>query len=194
MVGKKKRLNFAVICLLVAVLGSISLLSAAPEDERKKPKSSRRTQREQGSSRMGRGRNPQQRQKMMTDRMKKNLGASDEEWTIIEPRLTKVMKLSRETSSGGMAMAMFAQRRGGPGQQRPGQADREQGKVAKATQQLRTTLENKEAKPEEIKARLTAVRKAKEQARQELSKAQQQLREVLSLKQEAQLVLTGMLE
>ena len=129
----------------------------------------------------------------MTDRMKKNLGASDEEWTIIEPRLTKVMRLSRETGLGS-GIAMMMQRRGGPGQQRPGQADREQGKVSKATQQLRTTLENKEAKPEEIKAKLTAVRKAKEQARQELSKAQQQLREVLSLKQEAQLVLMGMLE
>jgi chromosome segregation ATPase len=65
--------------------------------------------------------------------------------------------------------------------------------VSKASDALQTTLENTSATPEEIKAKLTALRTAREKARQELATAQKELREVLSLRQEAQMVLMGML-
>ena len=49
-------------------------------------------------------------------------------------------------------------------------------------------------KPEEIKEKLTALRKAREKAEQELTKAQEELRKVLTLHQEARLVLIGFLK
>jgi hypothetical protein len=56
-------------------------------------------------------------------------------------------------------------RPGGQGPETP------QTPIVKATEALRTALENKEAKPEEVKAKLTALRETKEKAKQELLKA-----------------------
>ena len=115
-------------------------------------------------------------QERMVERMKETLEASDEEWKILKPRVEKVLTLSR--------------RRFRP---QAGESAREQTQVEKCQEEVRKVLENKEAKPEEIKQKLTALRKAKEKAKQELAKAQQKLREVLTLRQEARLVLMGLL-
>jgi len=66
--------------------------------------------------------------------------------------------------------------------------------VEKATEQLRTTLENTSAKPEDIKNQLTTLRKAKEKHKQQLAAAQQELRKIVTVRQEAQLVLMGLLD
>jgi septation ring formation regulator EzrA len=87
----------------------------------------------------------------------------------------------------GFGMGTF-RRPGGQGPETP------QTPVAKITEELRTALENKEAKPEEIKAKLTALREAKEKAKQELLKAQKELTKGLAPRQEAQLVLMGILD
>ena len=57
----------------------------------------------------------QMRQRMM-ERWKEQLGADDESWKVIEPRLTKVMELSRDAMAGGRG-GMFGGMgmRGGPG-------------------------------------------------------------------------------
>jgi Spy/CpxP family protein refolding chaperone len=68
------------------------------------------------------------------------------------------------------------------------------GPVEQRTRELREVLADKEAKPEEIKAKLTAFRAAKEQARQELVKARQDLRQLMTLRQEAVLVVNGLLD
>ena len=62
-----------------------------------------------------------------------------------------------------------------------------------ASQALREVLEKDDTSPDEIRAKLTALRAAKESARQKLAAAQKDLRDVLTLKQEAQLVLFGQL-
>jgi hypothetical protein len=132
-------------------------------------------------------------QARMLERMKETLEASDEEWKVIEPRVEKVLTLSRQTR----VMAGFGQRFRPPQEQATGQQatgqQAEQTQVEKAQQDLRTVLENKQAKPEEIKQKLTALREAVEKAKQELAKAQQDLREILNVRQEAQLVLMGLL-
>lgn len=66
--------------------------------------------------------------------------------------------------------------------------------VEEKSRDLRELLANKEAKAEEIKARLTALRGAKEQERQDLVKARQSLRQLMTLRQEAVLVLNGLLD
>jgi hypothetical protein len=148
---------------------------------------------------------------MMEQRMKDQLGASDDEWKVLGPRLTKVMNLRRQTSGAGGMGRMFMGRRGGQGDQgdRPGRPQggqegarrgargpfgQEPTAVDKAAEALQTTLQNADATADEIKAKLTALRGAREKAKQELATAQQQLRQVLTLRQEAQLVMMGMLD
>jgi hypothetical protein len=153
---------------------------------------------------------PAQMRQRMAERMKEMLGADDMAWMVMEPRLMKVMELNRQANAGGRGMFGMMGRggRGGPGgpggpggDQGDPQANRrgrgpqgEQTALEKAMAQLRTTLENQSASPEEIKTQLTAVRSAREKARQELAVAQQDLKKILTLRQEATLVEMGMLE
>jgi hypothetical protein len=151
---------------------------------------------------------PAQMRQMMEQRMKEQLGCTDQEWQVLGPRVTKVMTLTRQTGMGaGMGRMFMGGRRGGQGGPQGGPQDggragrrgargpfgMEETAVSKASDALQTTLENASAAPDEIKAKLTALRTAKEKARQELATAQKDLRDVLSLRQEAQLVLMGML-
>jgi hypothetical protein len=151
---------------------------------------------------------PAQFRQRMMEQMKERLGADDQAWKVMEPRLTKVMELNRQANAGGRGMMFgFGGRggRGGPGgpggDQGGPQADRrgrgpqgEQTVLEKAMTQLRTTLENQSATPEEIKTQLTTVRQAREKAKQELAVAQQDLKKILTVRQEAMLVEMGMLE
>lgn len=171
----------------------------------------------------GRGNfDPERMQQMMEERLQEQLGATDEEWKVLGPRVMKVMTLSRQSRGmGGMGRMFMGRRRGqddrpdaqngrggGQGgragrQGAPDNADRggprrgmfgEPTPVDLAAEQLQTTLENPSASPEDIKSKLTALRTAREKAKQELAKAQKDLREVLTLRQEAELVVMGMLD
>ena len=66
--------------------------------------------------------------------------------------------------------------------------------TGKAMQDLRETLDNKEASADDIAKKLTALRDAREKARTELATAQKDLKEVLTPRQEALLVMMGQLE
>lgn len=144
----------------------------------------------------GRQFDPERMRQMMEQRMKEQLGATDQEWKVLGPRVMKVSELNRQIS--GFGGGMFGGRRGGPQGSRPGDRpgapERELTAVEKATEQLQTSLENTSTPPEEIKKQLTALRAAKEKTKQELAAAQQELRKVLTVRQEAQLVLMGMLD
>ncbi|MGB2809818.1 MAG: hypothetical protein WBC22_18915 [Sedimentisphaerales bacterium] len=54
-------------------------------------------------------------------------------------------------------------------------------------------LRGETAKPEQIKAKLAALRTAKEKANKDLATAQKELKQKLTVKQEAILVLSGYL-
>jgi hypothetical protein len=148
---------------------------------------------------------PAQMQQMMEQRMQEQLGATAEEWKVLGPRVMKVMNLNRQVNGGmgGMFRMGMGGRRGGPqgDQAGPGGPSGRRGPFAqgepteidKASEALQTTLESTAATPDEIKAKLTALRATKEKAKAELATAQQDLRQVLTLRQEAQLVLMGML-
>lgn len=182
-----------VACILALVIGGLCV--AQP------PQGNQRGQRGQ----RGQGFDPAQIRQRMAERWKEQLGASDDEWKVIEPRLMKVMELNRDATFGGRG-GMFGAMRGGrggnqgpAGQQNnrrprfPGQEDRPPTAVEKATDALSTTLENQSASAETIKQQLTALRQAREKAKQDLAAAQQELRQILSLRQEAILVLNGQL-
>lgn len=153
---------------------------------------------------------PAQMRQRYLERIKEQLQVTDEEWTVLEPRLEKVTTLSREAGGlgGGRMFGRQGGRQGGPGggptpagPPPPGAPvagaaapAQPQSAVAKATEDLQTTLDNNEAKPEQIKAKLTALREAREKAKQELAKARESVRELVTQRQEAQLVLMGILD
>jgi len=165
---------------------------------------------------------PERMQQMMQERMREQLGATTEEWKVLGPRVMKVMQLNRQDRGGMRMMGRMMMGRGrrpgaqgGPGARgdnntrgnrgnRNSTDDRarrprggmfgEPTAIDTAAEALQTTLENASATPEEIKSKLTALRQAKEKAKQELAVAQKDLREVLTLRQEAQLVVMGLLD
>jgi|SaaInl7_200m_RNA_FD_contig_31_17712_length_590_multi_7_in_0_out_0_1 hypothetical protein len=153
----------------------------------------------QGGQQGGRQRgnfDPAQMMERMADMMKERLEATDDEWKIIGPRLTKVMTLGMQSRGGGRGMmGMFGGRggRGGPGGDRGGNQNRQLTGVAKVADELRVAVEAN-ASAEQLKSKLTALRKAREKAKAELAKAQLSLKQVLSLKQECLLVMMGTLE
>jgi len=152
----------------------------------------------------GRQFDPARMRQMMEQRLQEALGATDTEWKVLGPRVIKVQELSRQVNAGGRGMMMFGRGRGqggpggpqgGPGGQRgPRGTNRELTDVEKIQQALQTTLEDTSATPDTIKQQLTQLRAAKERAKQDLAKAQQDLRQVLTLRQEAVLVLMGLLD
>jgi len=185
------------VCILAMLLVSQSFSAAGARGGR--ADRGQRAPRE-GATRQTQ-RDPEQMQRMMTERMKGQLGAGDEEWKVIQPRLQKVMNLSRQVNARGRGM-MF----GGPGgmggrgqtggqRTRPGtdQPQQELSALEKATQGLQDALSSENAKPEDIKAKLTALRTAKEKATKDLTAAQNELKKDLTVKQEAILVLSGYL-
>jgi hypothetical protein len=185
------------VCILAMLLVSQSFSAAGARGGR-----SDRGQRapREGATRQTQ-RDPAQMQRMMTERMKEPLGASDEEWKVIQPRLQKVMELNRQVNALGRGM-MFGGRGQtmGPGgrtgqRTRPGtgQPQREPSAIEKATEELQEVLRSENAKPEQIKEKLTALRKAKEKASKDLATAQNELKKDLTVKQEAILVLSGYL-
>ena len=158
---------------------------------------------------------PAQMRQMMMERMKEQLGVGDEEWKVMGPRVMKVVELNGQVSPGGRGgmggmMGGMRGQRGGQGGPQGGandggpqpQADRrgpqrpqgQQSDLEKKIAELRTTLENSSASTEEIKNKLMAVRQAREKAIQELAGAQDDLKKVCTVRQEAQFVMMGLLK
>jgi hypothetical protein len=179
-------LGMGVILLVIA-----GLVWAQP------PQGGQQGGRQRGGQQGGRQRgnfDPAQMQQRMADMMKERLEATDDEWKIIGPRLTKVMTLSMQSRGGGRGMmGMMGGRGGRPGGDRGGNQDRQLTGVALAADNLRKAVDAN-ASAEQLKAKLTALRKAREKSKAELAKAQLALKQVLSLKQECLLVIMGTLE
>ena len=158
--------------------------------------------------------------------MQQALGAGDEQWKIIEPRLKKVKRyrelafignrppfqnnfssfstgpggaqgFSSGFSSGFQFQAGF--RGGGPGgnfQTFPGRQASD-GPISDSEilcEEIQMLLNDPQATPEQVGQKLDALRLAREKARRQWIAAQQQLREVLDFRQQARLVLMGLLD
>ena len=141
---------------------------------------------------------PQQIQQMMQQRMmdyfRQQLAVTnDDEWGVIQERLSKVMKLRTEAlMSGGAGMMAGMRRNGGNGGAgfRGFQALSQPDPTADS---LRNAIDNN-APNAQVKAALDKFRDSQKQKQAELAKAQEDLRSVLTVRQEAALVLGGMLQ
>ena len=117
------------------------------------------------------------------DRYRENLGFSVAEWKVVQPKVQAVMD-NRISGASGM-MSMF----GGSRRGRGGASSTEK----TPTSELRDLLEKDDASKGDIKAKLAAYRADRKAREAKLKKAQEDLRQFLTIKQEAQAVLAGLL-
>jgi len=121
--------------------------------------------------------------------MRQLLEVSDEEWLVLEPKITKVTSLQAQLRPGGLAgraMPWFMSA------SRP--APSAQAKLRQLAAQVAKLGQDKDSQPEDVVASLDAYRQAKAELKASLAKAMAELAELLTLRQEAQLTLMGILE
>ncbi len=118
------------------------------------------------------------------ERYRENLGISVAEWKVVQPKVQAVMD-NRISGASGM-MSMF----GGSRRGRGGNSSDEK----TPTSELRDLLEKENPAKGEIKAKLAAYRADRKAREAKLKKAQEDLRQLLTVKQEALAVLSGLLD
>jgi hypothetical protein len=103
------------------------------------------------------------------DALQQTLGLGAEEWAVLKPRIEKVITARQATMGRGA----------------------EEMPEAAA---LRTALENKDTPAEELEAKSKALREARAKKAAELKAAREALRELLTPRQEARLILDNILD
>ncbi|KAF0180883.1 MAG: protein product from transcript [Limisphaerales bacterium] len=170
------------------------------------------------------GFNPEQMRERMLERLRESFDVKDDaEWKLISERIAKVMDTRRAAGGmgggpglGGGPGGPGGQRgfgggrpsggddSGGPNGGRPPQGERGQGgpgggpggfnrQADPEAEALQKSLEAK-APTEEIKAKLAKLRDARRAKEAQLDKAQEELRQILSVRQEAVAVAAGLLK
>lgn len=156
--------------------------------------------------------------------MQQALGADDQQWKVIEPRLKKVKRYREQAfigtkppfqsnfssfSTGPGGAQGFSGGFGGGFQFQVGGSG--QGAMVPTStarhdfdgpmsdgeiicEELQRLLMDPQATPEQVSQKLDALRLAREKAKRQWVAAQQQLREVLDFRQQARLVLMGLLD
>lgn len=128
----------------------------------------------------------------MNEFMKTQLKVTDEEWAIIQPLLEKVQTKQRDAMVG--RFGFFGGRRNGGNNGGGDRAGRPERPATPEIDALKAALEAENSSPAEIKTKLEAVRALRKKAVAELEQAREELRKVLTQRQEATLVMVGILE
>lgn len=143
--------------------------------------------------RPGRGNfDPAEFQQRMMERYKEALEVnSDAEWKVIEARIQKVNEARRDVGFGG-GRGFFGRR---PGGDQGGDQNRSRfgGEPNPDAEALQKALDAK-APADEIKAKLAKYRESRKQKEAALETARQDLKKVLSVRQEAIAVMMGLLD
>ena len=147
----------------------------------------------------GNRRTPEEWRKMAQDRMKENLGVTDDEWKALQPKIDAVQKAQTASRGGGRGMFGGGRRPGGQNQPQNAPAAEDpnappKSDIEKKREGLQTLADKKDADEKAVKDALKDYREARDKAKVDLKKAQDELKELLTPRQEAQLVLMGMLE
>jgi hypothetical protein len=140
-----------------------------------------------------------QLQQTLSDNLKQEMGASDEEWTVLWPKIQKVQEL--QTASGGgfasmaSGMRMFARQMGGGGGRMANLgAMLGNSEYQSRMQDLDKALQNPQATDAQIKQLLDAARQARDRAKTQLAAARKELTDLCTARQEAVLFQMGILE
>lgn len=129
-------------------------------------------------------------QERRMEQYKSELECTDEEFAALKPALQKVMDAQQTVAMAGMRRGPGGMAGGGPPPAIPGAAS----PLAAAMRELHDTLQDPGAKSDMIKAKLDAVRQARDQANHDLAVARAELRPLLTVRQESILVADGMLD
>lgn len=189
-VSRRTALGSSALTILGVLSGSASGRESAGEAGRSGPPKEFLERMEQSrafSERMRNAGGMEERAKIMEERsawerkraigdLKEQLGIPDQEWTVVRVRVEAVYSLVHPQNQFGRGSAQPTS------------------PLEQKKSELRELLRNKDAKPEQIKGGLSALRTAREKANQELVKAKQDLRQIMTLRQEAVLVLNGLLD
>jgi hypothetical protein len=188
--------SLIVTAVLTLAVSGISMAQEQPE----RGERGERFQRERGErpergewgagGRMGERGDGQQIRQRLQDMIKQQLQVSDEEWEVLAPKIERVTTAQRNARAGAVGMLGMGAR-GGAG---PAAAQREESELVSATRELRTAIQSESAGEQEIAQKLAAYRAAREKAEAELTTAQTELRDLLTERQEAALVLLGLLQ
>jgi len=144
------------------------------------------------------------RQRMMDNYRERLEIKGDDDWKAIQPLIEKVADARREVGFGGGG---FAFGRGGGGRRGGGNADAQPngsnqggrrggfrgGELSPEAEELQKAIDSNASK-DELKAKLAKYREARKDKEAKLAKAQEDLKKVLSVKQEAAAVLMGLLQ
>ncbi len=196
-----KRLSFAsllAICglILSTATGSLLAQNEAPAAQPGAPGAP--------GGRQGRGNwDPEQMRQRMMERVREQLAVKDDsEWSVIESRIKKISDSRFGVGRGMGGPGGGPGGPGGPGGQagqagQGGQGGRQGrggfGQANPDAEVLQTALDSG-ASADDIKVKLTAYRAAAKVKEGQLEKAQDELRQLLSVKQEARAVLLGLLK
>lgn len=137
------------------------------------------------------------------DRLRQSLGLSEEEFEVVQPMMEQVQGYMRDRQVAAMGRdvrdrqvavmgrdmrAAFVR---GPAQE----SLSEQGQALRtATQELHEAIAEDATSPEQLEEKLETLRSARSELDAALQRAREELREVLTLRQEAVLVSQGMLD
>ena len=162
-----------------------------------------------GSKALAQGRgnfDPEQMRQRMMERYKERFEVkSDDEWKIISERIEKVMTAQRDARIGGFGAFGGGGRRGGGGDNAGGGDTNNNGgnrrnrggafggEPSAEVTALEKAIEDK-ASNDDIKSKLAKLRDSQKEKEAKLAKAQDDLRKVLSVRQEATAVLMGLLK
>lgn len=174
-----RAMGFVVAAMIAALFALDVMAQQAPRERRERRE--RPAIGERGDIDMEAARERWQETRM--NRIKDSIEATDDEWVVLRPRIEKIQQLDQAAGIGSMMGRM----------PRPG-ADREPNEIETATRELRDILRDEAANAEHVNEKLTALRLAREKHQQELEAAREELRELVTVRQEAQLVLQGILE
>lgn len=176
---------------ILALAGVATLLALGTGAGNAQENQNRPDRQDRGPGGPGGGRgnfDPEQMRVRMMERYREAFEVKDDaEWKLIEGRITKVSDARRDMGGFGR---MFGGPGGPGGRGGRGGFGGEPNPDAEA---LQKALEAK-ASADEIKTKLAKYRESQKAKQAALEKAQADLRQVLSVKQEAQAVLMGLLQ
>jgi len=149
----------------------------------------------------GRGNFEEFRQRMMDNYRERLEIKGDDEWKAIQPLIAKVTDARRDVAvGGGFGFGRGGGRRGGGnndaqanGTNQGGRRGFPGGEPSVEAEELQKAIDSNASK-DELKAKLTKFREAHKEKEAKLAKAQEDLKKVLSVKQEASAVLMGLLQ
>jgi len=141
---------------------------------------------------------PEQMRQRMLDRLREQMDVKDDgEWKPISDRISKVMEARREVGFGG-GMGFRGPRPGGDNANADNQGGNRRrggfgGEPSPEAEALQKAIESK-ASSDEVKAKLAKYRDSRKEKRARLEQTQDDLRKVLTARQEAVAVLNGLLD